>query len=182
MEDFILWISKGTYLYHITVNDKDIYYMTLYIGKLQLEIISKHLLATEYSLVVCMWHLLKWSSGAALWRTLCKHICTAWKYQGQIKRMGDFKKLPFFLLKNSWRYGSTSFAISFGLPTSALYKRFCILSLGRCWNNRRSQNLGNAKKGGGVGPLPRFFRGFDIVYRGQPKVMMDPQKWWYFPR
>ena len=28
------------------------------------------------------------------------------------------------------------------------------------------------KKGGGaVGPLPRFFGGFDIVYRGKPEVM-----------
>ena len=34
-----------------------------------------------------------------------------------------------------------------------------------------------AKKGGGaVGPLPRFFGGFDIVYRGQPEVIMDPKR------
>ena len=34
------------------------------------------------------------------------------------------------------------------------------------------------KKGGwgAVGPLPRFFGGFDIVYRGKPEVIMDPKR------
>ena len=30
--------------------------------------------------------------------------------------------------------------------------------------------------GGAVGPLPRFFGGFDIVYRGKPEVIMDPKR------
>ena len=40
------------------------------------------------------------------------------------------------------------------------------------------QDLGIAKKGGGGSdPCQDWFGGFDIVYRGQPKVVMDPQKW-----
>ena len=38
--------------------------------------------------------------------------------------------------------------------------------LGRCWKNRRSQNLGIAKKGSD--PCQDFFGGFDILYRDQP--------------
>ena len=30
--------------------------------------------------------------------------------------------------------------------------------------------------GGGSDPCQDFFGGFDIVYRGQPKVVMEPQK------
>ena len=30
--------------------------------------------------------------------------------------------------------------------------------------------------GGAVGPLSRFFGGFDIVYRGEPEVIMDPKR------
>ena len=35
--------------------------------------------------------------------------------------------------------------------------------------------------GGGSDPCQDFFGGTDIVYRGQPKVIIDPQKWSLFP-
>ena len=44
--------------------------------------------------------------------------------------------------------------------------------LGRTGSNRRFLNLGIAKRGGGVSPVPRFFGGFEKVNRGQPKVIM----------
>ena len=43
----------------------------------------------------------------------------------------------------------------------------------------KTQNPGIAKRVGvvrGVGPIPRFLGGFYKVYRGQPKVIMGPQK------
>ena len=32
------------------------------------------------------------------------------------------------------------------------------------------------KRGGGSAPCQHFFGGFDILYRGQPKGIIDPQK------
>ena len=35
---------------------------------------------------------------------------------------------------------------------------------------------GQKKGRGAFGPLPIFFGGFDIVYRGKPEVIMDPKR------
>ena len=49
--------------------------------------------------------------------------------------------------------------------------------------NRRSQNLGIAKKGGGRTPAKICLVDLTyVVYRGQPKVIIDPQTRKQFPR
>ena len=58
----------------------------------------------------------------------------------------------------------------------------CCVAQGGGFRNRFRQNLGIAKKKGGGSKLCQdIFGGFDIVYRGQPKVMMDPPKRKLFP-
>ena len=55
--------------------------------------------------------------------------------------------------------------------------RFFMFAKGRTFQNRRFLNLGIAKKkGGGSDPCQDVSGGFDNVYKGQPKVIMDPQK------
>ena len=57
----------------------------------------------------------------------------------------------------------------------AVPRYYPVSLLGRGYRTKRSQNPGIAKKGeGGSDPCQDFFGGFDIVHRGQLKVIMDP--------
>ena len=58
-----------------------------------------------------------------------------------------------------------------------LVDRSQMTSLGKGGCNWSSQNPGIVKKGGGGSdPCQHFFGGFNIVHRGQLKVIIDPEE------